>query len=127
MAKIRDLPLGNYPNGSVDFGPRAVPNGLSGFDIRIGRCTTATPTLWVSSSTIVTIDMQFSYDGGATYTALGANSWSGGGGIVTNRGVEIPESVVSWGFSPNEPNFLKGRITVTGGPIRTYLDVTLAD
>jgi hypothetical protein len=131
MAKIRDLPLGTYPNGTVSFGPRLFSNGLAGFDIRIGRCTTADTSIWTNATTIVTIDLQFSYDGGSTYTALGANSWSGPGGIVTSHGVEIPETVLTWDFNSTDPNFakpnaLKGQITVTGGPIKTYLDTTLA-
>ncbi len=125
MAKIRDLPLGTYPSGSVSFGPRAVPNGLAGFNVRIGRCTSADTSIWTNPATIVRLDMQFSYDGGTTWTPLGANSWEQGGGIITQRGVEAPESIVSWDFSPDEPNALKGQITVTNGPIKTYLDVTL--
>jgi hypothetical protein len=126
VAKIRDLPLGNYPAGSVDFGPRATPNGLNGFDVRIGRCTTLTPDLWVSESTIIMIDMQFSYDGGITYTPIGANSWSSNGGIKVTRGIELAEDIVTWGFSPDEPTHLKGRISANE-PVRTYVDVTITE
>lgn len=125
MSKIRPIPLGTYPNGTYQFGPVATPNGLNGFDIRIGSCTTADPTIWPNATTIVTLDLQFSYDGGATYTPIGANSWSQGGGIFESHGVETPERVLSWRFSPNEPTHFKGQITVTGGPIKTYLDYTI--
>lgn len=124
MAKIRDLPLANYPAGSVQLTQRATPNGLSGFDIRIGRCTTATPTQWPLSSTRVTLDLQFSFDGGATFTPLGANSWSQVGGIIVVRGVEVPEDIVSWRFSPQEPTHVKGQITLSE-PTRSYLDITV--
>lgn len=124
--KIPQVPLGNYPDGIYTFGPIATPNGLDGFDIRVGRCTTATPTLWPNVSTTVKIDMQYSYDGGVTYTPLGANSFGPvPGGIISSHGVETAEWVTSAHFSPNEPTHFKGQITVAGGPIRTYLDATV--
>lgn len=125
MGKSRSLPLANYPSGSRNFGPWTFPNGLDGFDIRIGRCTTADPTIWSNPATIITLDLQFSFDGGATFSEVGANSWEQGGGIITQRGVEVPESVVSWRFSPDEPTHAKARITVQNGPVRTYLDLTV--
>jgi hypothetical protein len=125
VAKQRVAALGTYPDGTYVFGPIATPNGLAGFDVRIGRNTAATPTLWLLGSTLVTLDLQFSYDGGNTYTALGANSWSQGGGVILQRGIEAPESVLSWKFSPTEPDHLKGQIVISGGPITTYLDVTV--
>lgn len=126
MARIRDLPLGTYPNGTVSFASRHFPNGMAGFDVRIGRATTADPTIWAQPSTRVKIDLQFSFDGGATFTPIGANTWEGGGGIVSHRGTEQAETVLSWRFHPVEATDVKGQITVTGGPIRTYLDVTVA-
>jgi hypothetical protein len=123
--KTRSIPLGTYPSGSIDRGPFAFPNGLNGFDIRIGRCTTVDPTIWSDPTTIITIDMQFSYDGGTTYTAIGANSWSGGGGILSGRDGEVAETVLTWEFHPAEPTHAKARLTVANGPVKTYLDVTI--
>lgn len=123
--KTRQIPLGNYPNGTRNFGPIATPKGLDQFDIRIGRCTTADPTIWPNASTVLKIDLQFSFDGGVNYTPLGANSWEQGGGIIVQRGVEQAETILTWSFSPDQPTHFKGRITVTGGPIRTYLDATI--
>lgn len=125
MAKVRDVPLGTYPDGSISFASRPFPNGMAGFDVRIGRCTTLDPTIWVLPTTIVTIDLQFSFDGGISYTPIGQNSWSGSGGIIVQRGVEAAETVLSWRFSPLEATNMKGQITVSGGPIRTYLDITV--
>jgi len=125
MARTRHIPLGTYPSGTRAFGQIATPNGLAGFDIRIGRCTSATPTIWLDPATIVELQLQFSYDGGVIYTPLGANGWSQGGGIITQRGVEAPESVLTWRFRPAEPTHFKGQITVRNGPITTYLDATV--
>ena len=125
MAKIRDFPLATYPNGTFQLAQRATPNGLAGFDVRIGRATLADPTLWASPTMTVTLDLQFSFDAGATFTPLGANSWTGRGGIVTSHGVEQAESVLAWRFAPAEPTHVKGQITLAGGPIRSYLDITV--
>jgi hypothetical protein len=126
MPKTRQIPLGDYPSGTRSFGPIATPNGLAGFDVRIGRCTSVDPTIWPNLATIVKLDLQFSYDGGVTYTPLGANSWEGGGGIAVGRDGEVPEAVLSWRFKPDEPTHFKAQITVTNGPIRTYLDATVS-
>jgi hypothetical protein len=125
MTKTRQIPLGNYPSGSYPFGPWAFTQGLDGFDIRLGRCTAATPLLWPLTTTRVRIDMQFSYDGGETFTEIGANSWEGGGGVVSKNGVDIAETSVSWNFAPNEPTHAKATVTVINGPVRTYVDVTI--
>jgi hypothetical protein len=128
----RVVPLATYPSGSRSFGPFATPNGLIGFSVNIGRCTSADPTTWSNASTVVNLFMQFSYDGGVTYTAETANSFTNmTGGIVLARGVELPEQVCSWNFTSTEPQFingpthLKGRIEVVNGPIKTYVDVTI--
>lgn len=125
LSKTRSIPLGNYPNGTYDRGPFATPNGLDGFDIRIGRCTSADPTIWPNATTVVTIDLQVSFDGGDTFSPLGANRAVLAGGIESQRGVEIAESIVSWRFSPDEPTHLKLQVKVEGGPIKTYMDVTI--
>ena len=123
MAKIRDLPLGNYPNGSRAFGPYAFAGGVDQIGFSIGRNTPADPSIWPNASTILTFDMQFSFDGGVTYTPaqiFGPFS----GGIITNKnGVEYPETRVSWAFSPDPCTHIKGVVTVASGPIRTYLDI----
>lgn len=127
MAKVktRHVPLGTYQVGTYTFGPIATPNGLDGFDLRVGRCTTADPTIWPDSGVVVTVDLQVSFDGGSTYSAIGANRWSQGGGIITGRDGEVVESVISWRFSPNEPTHFKVQINVAGGPIKTYVDATV--
>lgn len=133
MAKVRRLPLATYQNGTREFGPWAFPNGLEGFDIRVGRCTTATPTIWPNENTRVSFVVEFSFDGGQTYPHR--ESWTPqGGGIKSKNGVELAEESVSWRFEvagedgqpvAYEPTHAKATVTVTGGPIRTYCDVTV--
>jgi len=133
MAKVRRLPLANYPNGTRQFGPWTFPNGLDGFDIRVGRCTTATPNIWPNENTRVSFLIEFSFDGGQTYSLQ--QSWTPqGGGIRSKGGVELAEEKVSWSFevadsegrsAAYEPTHARATVTVTGGPIRTYCDVTV--
>lgn len=128
MNKSRKIPLGNYGNGSRSFGPWAFPNGLDGFEIRIGRCTTATPTIWPNSSTRITFDVDFSFDGGLTYPLR--QTWTPqGGGIVQgkNGGPELDSEAVSWKFKPDEPTHAKATVTISGGPMRNYCDVTVKE
>lgn len=127
MAKIRSIPLGTYPSGVYNIGPIATPNGLDGMNMKIGRCTTATPDLWPSEATLVTINMLFSYDGGVSYPqpqSFGPQP----GGIITTRDGELAEDFFGWRLMDEQgrsPTHMKGTITVENGPIRTYLDVTI--
>lgn len=123
--KTRQIPLGTYQNGTYNFGPIATPNGLDEFDIRVGRCTSADISIWTDPSTILTVDPQFSFDGGVLYTPIGASTFRQGGGIIVQHGVEIAESVLTWGFFPDQPTHFKVQIKVEGGPIHTYLDATI--
>lgn len=126
MAKIRDIPLGVYPSGVHQIPVRALPSGLAGMDMRIGRCTALTPDLWSDPATIVTINMLFSYDGGVAYPdsqRFGPQP----GGVITTRDGELAEEVFGWRFvdqAGRSPTHMKGTITVENGPIKSYLDVT---
>ena len=124
MPTITPLPLATYPSGTRNFGPVSLPRGLDGFEVRMGSCTSADPTIWPDPATVVKVDFQFSYDGGTTWTPLGQNSWEQGGGIIVGRNGEVPERIFGWSFSPNQPNAAKATVTVTNGPIRSYLTVT---
>lgn len=124
MARIRALPLAIYPNGTLAFGPFARGVGIVQLGFRVGLPTAADPTVWPSATTILTFDVQFSFDGGVTYTAPGSWVWSQGGGERLNKlGAQEPETGVAWSFSPDPLTHLKGTVTVGGGPIRTYLDI----
>jgi hypothetical protein len=124
MAKLRDLLLGNYPNGTRVFGPYTFAGGIDRIGFSIGRNTPTTPTIWVLATTIVTMDVQFSFDGGTIYTQPGTWVWSEKGGVFLDKfGVAIPETRVSWSFDPDPCTNIKGTITVSGGPILTYLDI----
>lgn len=124
MATIRDFPLANYPTGTYSIG-KAVNKGLKGFQLAVGRCTTATPTLWPNASTTLHIEIEGSYDGGVTFTG-GVSSVDDIGGIkINDEGLEIVETIASANFNP-PVNYIKILITIGNGPLRSYGDVTLA-
>lgn len=122
MAKIRSVPLGTYAAGTYTGNPIPTPNGLAGFNLRIGR-TGATPPCWTDPASGIRLDLQFSYDKGATYTPLGDNGWEGTGGVKLQRGVELAEEPLTWRFDPDEPDHVKWQIVVTGPAVTTYMDV----
>jgi len=124
MATVQLLPLGNYANGQQDFGPIDVADDVTEILFGIQRCTTATPTVWPSSSTTVEIIPQVSTDGGATYVEAGRTM--NAGGIQTFKGTELAFSQ-SGGSLPPPANGItrkyKVSTIVAGGPIRTSLKV----
>lgn len=126
MAITRDLPLADYPNGSRTF-VKSTPNGLGGFNVSIGRCTTATPTIWPNATTTLNIKVECSYDGGATFPTNGGGAeFILSGGIALQKGGgEFAASNVSCRFEPQSPNAVRITATIAGGPLRTYVDVTV--
>jgi hypothetical protein len=125
MAKIRDLPLANYPTGVRTF-VRQTPNGLAGFLVEIGRSTSADPTIWPDPASRIKINVECSFDGGVTFPPDGGGAACDiAGGIFTSKGVEVPLSAFGCRFSPNEPTAVRITVEVVNGPIRTFADVTV--
>jgi hypothetical protein len=125
MGKLRDLPLGTYPNGTRAFGPYAFAGGTDNLGFSVGRATAENPTIWASELTTLTFDVQFSFDSGVTYTDPGTWVWTQKGGMLidSRTGLAVSELRVAWHFAPDPLTHIKGRITVAGGPIYTYLDI----
>ena len=125
MAKIRDLPLANYPTGVYSF-VKVLPNGIDGFKVEVGRCTTATPTIWPNVTTGLSIYITPSYDGGNTFdpTAKAGFGDAKGGILVNQKTGEAAVQHVGADFDP-PANAVRIDITVTNGPIFTYADITV--
>lgn len=127
--QVTIAPLNTYAAGTYPFGPIALPNGTHGFNVSVQRCTSANPTIWPSSTTTLQFDLQFSCDGGKTYSKLGENSAGPSlGGIITDpkTGQEVPAWVFCWRFSPVDATHVKGVITIAGGSVKTSATVTKA-
>jgi hypothetical protein len=110
-------------SGSNPYGPFARPDGMSAFEIILGRCTTATPNDWDDPATTALIQIQYSYDGGQTWTPPEANQAGPvAGGVKVYRGEEIPEWVAGFKMDPL-PTHIMGDIIVANGPLRTSVRV----
>ena len=112
----------NFPVGVRNFGPVAIPDGLSEVTIILARKTTATPTYW-DAGVDISLMSWTSLDGGATWqTWLGFAS-TGGLIISTRDGSEAAESSASRVIPAGTGRQLKLTLTVTGGRLRSALTV----
>lgn len=124
MANVVVLPLNNYANGTRSFGPIDIASDVTSILFNVQRCTSATPTVWPSSSTKLTITPEVSTDGGVTYVEAGKTTNEGG--IQTFKGSELAFSQ-SGGYLPAEVGGVTRKYKVTtnveDGPIRTSMSV----
>jgi len=126
VSTVRELPLASYPTGSRTI-VRQTPNGLAGFNVTVGRCTSVDPTIWPDLNSRIKITVEASYGGGLTFPPDGARGgWEQGGGIIVQRGVEIATSVFSCRFNP-EATAVRITAEIINGPIRTFADITTVD
>lgn len=110
-------------NGVQTHGPFDIPNGSTEVELRIARCTTATPTLWPSAGTTLSAQIECSFDGGANYepqSSFGASP----GGIMPFRGGELADNfLVLNGLRLAPSRKIRGKTTVVNGPVVTQLTV----
>lgn len=125
MAAVRELPLASYPSGRRTI-VRQTPNGLAGFRVAIARCTSLNPTIWPDPDSRIRIEVENSFDGGASFPEdAGGASCELAGGIVVKRGIELDEDVFACSFKPDEPTAVRITVEIINGPIRTSADVTI--
>jgi len=118
------FPLSDYPTGTTPINPIALTQGLNGCVIHIARCTTATPTIWTTNTQRLTISLDVSYDGGATYQMNQFFGSAVGGIFVDRHGIEAAETVLGFNVQPQVPTHCKGFVQIEGGPLRTSLTLT---
>lgn len=111
------------PNGATPIPQVALPANSTKMVLSLARCTTATPTFWPNTNQTIHVDLQFSYDGGASWQV--ANAFDSSGGIVTFHGQEVAQSTGTWIYAPN-PTHLRGQLIVTNGPVRTSVTVDVS-
>ena len=126
MALLIDHQAISVPAGTRDFGPVAVPDGLTRVTLTLARRTAAAPTLW-ATAVQVTLRSWCSLDGGGTWIQwLGFGEGGGGqaGGIYVGRGgAELAESSVSAPLPPGAGRQMKLTAIVTGGTLVSQLTV----
>jgi hypothetical protein len=114
----------NLQTGPNSYGPFARPANMLGFQIVMGFFTTATPTNWPNATTTAQIFIQYSYDGGNTWSPPEDNNAGPmAGGIHTDKvGAQVPQWEVGFQMNPL-PTHIQGNIEVVGGPLRTSMQV----
>lgn len=127
MASVAVLPLGNYNNGTRNFGPVDVPQGATSLDFSIQRCTTADNTIWPNATTTVEIIPEVSLDGEVTWIECGR--FKSAGGIQVGKNGEVPFAI-GGGYIPPQVGAVtrrfRGTTIVTGGPIRTSMTLEVS-
>lgn len=120
MGTLAILPLATYATGSYPFDAVPLPHGTDQFQVVVARCTSSDPLIWPSRDTTIHADLQFSYDGGKTFSPPGSN-WAGpthGGVIQDKLGNDVPVWSFGWRFVPDATH-VKGVLTIEGGEVRT--------
>jgi hypothetical protein len=127
VAETTVLPLKNYQNGVYDFGPVDVPDAVTRVEYKIARCTTATPTIWPNATTTLTINMEYSLDGGATWWGVGGGVDGATGGIQMDKyGTSERTYEMGFGTIPSGAGrLIRGRVIIAGGPLRTSVGVVV--
>ena len=114
-----NIPLANYANGTRSFGPAALPANCSYVGLTLNRCTSADSTIWPNATTVVTVQMDFSFDGGTTFPPEASEQFTASGGIISPKpGYELPASSAFWSFD-TPPTHARATVTISGGPLRT--------
>src|SRR5512145_1320619 len=117
MTVLADLNSRNWPAGSNTAGPADIPQGLTRLR------ATFTRENWPAGTNIVTVRIEISFDGGATWPEFAEASWNGGTRI--NRlGNTVTEEMIERDIKePTNPNRMaRGILTRTTG-LRTGITV----
>jgi len=112
------FPLANYPNGSRTSGSVSVADTDTSVEFSVQRCTSVDNTIWPNASTTLSVTVDQSNDGGATWQNV--FGFTGIGGIIVDKhGAEVPRSFVSTSLNPGTSRLLRASATIAGGPLRT--------
>lgn len=122
MARVLSVPVRNYQLGSRSFGPVTLPDGVSSITVSVTRCTSATPTIFSDPASKISIEIEASFDGGATWVS-GGEFEALGGVHMRHDGSEGAASSATWTWPPGSGRRLRGSVTVSGSTIRTALTV----
>ncbi len=115
---ILNLPLNEYGDGVIHFGPLLISNQMRLLAIKIARCTSFHPDVWNSQVQEISLAIHVSYDSGVSYQNK-QFIMHAQGGIDTYKGIEMQETVAFFGVHPQRPTHIHGDITIHNGPIRT--------
>lgn len=112
----------SIPVGSQTLGPFNVADNLSQFTLRIARCTTASPAIWPSPSTGVSLLCECSLDGGTMYQFIGGIT-SEGGIVAARGGGESFETVFGTKLPPGANRKVRATLVVSGSTLNTNVTI----
>ena len=119
------IPLEDHPVGKQVSAPVAVSQWSRGWQLFLESCTLAKPEIWPVPETVLTVSLDCSYDGGASYHTQ-QFVWAQGGGRMLNRdGREIPTRHIRF-FAKPAPTHVRWTLEVRGKPMRTSGTVTIS-
>lgn len=123
MTQISVLPVAVYAAGVYTIAATAIADSVTSLQIAVQRCTTADPTIWPLSTSIITFDLQTSVDGGVSWQSWNSPA-SGSGGIATAKGVEQTSMYVAGTIPAGTSRNIKGSITLSAS-IKTSATITV--
>jgi len=113
------IPLGNYPNGSFTSPVVDIPDAATDVEFDIAACTSAQPTIWPNSTTTLTLETEFSLDGGASFISGGGFNNAPGGVHKNKLGQEIPIDTFTTSIPSGSGRKARATFTIAGGPLRS--------
>lgn len=128
MAEVArfNIPLANYPSGSREFGPVAIPSRIRSVRVLLARNTSLAPTIWPNEATSIDVLIELRY--GTEWVPSGAFRMSGGPALDRQGNQrEFAEAVVSWREATLQPNAGRLSASVSGGPLRTQGSLIFED
>jgi hypothetical protein len=112
------IPLGDYATNIYPLAEQNVQNQATRFYFEVRRCTSADPTIWPNSTTVLDLKMEISTDAGVTWNFL-AGFRAVGGIIRKVDGTELPISFVDVSLPAGNQRRIRGTAEVIEGPLRT--------
>lgn len=114
MATV-NIPLVTFPVGTRVFGPVSIPSGIAQATITLSRSAGAHPLDGAPADTEVQIDIQISYDGGASWALLASVSDFGAPRLFKD-GTPVTSLSVGASLPPQQAvaRQVQAAVTVTG-------------
>lgn len=114
MATTLNIPLTTLPVGSQTFGPSNAKDTEAQITLTIDR-TVAGGLNSLTASSVISMDLQQSNDGGTTWLDRGANGTQGG--IYTIKSQQVNVWAGTWDLLPGTSRQVRATVTVSGTAI----------
>ncbi len=127
MTTLIDHQSINLATGTRTIGPVDIADGINTIEFRIARCTTATPTFWPNASTTLTLAIEVSYDGGASWNFESSVNGIHGGIEPGLHGVteRADDFLILTGLPQTSGRKLRGQLQIANGPLVSQFTVNV--